>query len=63
MWSGGQLVSDSAGEASAKMEIPFYTHVSNSGGRGVNERDFFFMLKGTLEVMTNGGWKAMTAGS
>ena len=56
-------MSDSAGEASAKMEIPFYTHVSNRGGRGVNERDFFFMLKGTLDVMTNGGWKAMTAGS
>ena len=57
-------MSDSAGEASAKKNgIPFYTHVSNRGGRGVNERDFFFMLKGTLDVMTNGGWKAMTAGS
>ena len=46
-----------------KWKSRFYTHVSNRGGRGVNERDFFFMQKGTLDVMTNGGWKAMTAGS
>ncbi|HSR92690.1 MAG TPA: cupin domain-containing protein [Gemmatimonadales bacterium] len=28
-----------------------------------SEREFFLILKGTLDVMTNGQWKAMTAGS
>ena len=28
-----------------------------------NEREFFFILKGTFNVMANGEWKAMTAGS
>ena len=27
-----------------------------------SEREFFFILKGTLDVMTDGKWKAMTAG-
>lgn len=27
-----------------------------------SEREFFFILKGTLDVMTDGTWKAMTAG-
>ena len=27
------------------------------------EREFFFILKGTLDVMENGNWKSMTAGS
>ena len=28
-----------------------------------NEREFFFILKGTFDVMANGEWKSMTAGS
>ena len=27
-----------------------------------SEREFFFILMGTLDVMTDGKWKAMTAG-
>ena len=27
-----------------------------------SEREFFFILKGTLDVMTDGKWKTMTAG-